>query len=103
MMLGAGVVALAVGTYAFRWAGPALRSRVRLPDHARRLLETGAVVLLAALAAVTMLPLGTGEIGIAMPVGVGVAGLFAWRRSPLLVIVLAAAATTTLLRLLGLP
>src|SRR5690606_5907536 len=58
----AGVLALAVGTYAFRWAGPALRSRVRFPHHARRLLEIGAVVLLAALAAVTTLPLGTGEM-----------------------------------------
>ncbi|WP_067861209.1 AzlD domain-containing protein [Nocardia shimofusensis] len=103
MMLAAGVAALAAGTYAFRWAGPALRSRVRFPDRGRRLLEVGAVVLLAALAAVTTLPLGTGEIGIAMPVGVAVAGLLAWRRSPLLVVVLAAAGTTALLRLAGLP
>ncbi|WP_040794976.1 AzlD domain-containing protein [Nocardia higoensis] len=102
-MLAAGVVALAAGTYALRWAGPALRSRVRFPDHARRLLEIGAVVLLAGLAAVTTLPLGTGEIGIAMPAGVAVAGLLAWRRSPLLLVVLAAAGTTALLRLTGLP
>lgn len=103
MMLAGGVIALAVGTYAFRWAGPALRSRVRFPDHARRLLEIGAVVLLAALAAVTTLPLGSGDLGVAMPVGVAVAGVLAWRRSPLLVVILAAAATTALLRLLGLP
>jgi len=103
MTLAAGVVALAAGTYALRWAGPALRSRVRFPDHARRLLEIGAVVLLAALAAVTTLPLGTGAIGLAMPIGVLVAGVLAWRGSPLLVVVLAAASTTALLRLVGLP
>ncbi|HLS75881.1 MAG TPA: AzlD domain-containing protein [Nocardia sp.] len=103
MTVAAGVLALAVGTYAFRWAGPALRSRVRFPHHARRLLEIGAVVLLAALAAVTTLPLGTGEMGVAMPAGVAAACVLAWRRSPLLVVVLAAAGTTALLRLTGLP
>ncbi|WP_431962596.1 AzlD domain-containing protein [Nocardia sp. bgisy134] len=101
MMLAAGVIALAAGTYAFRWAGPALRSRVRFPERARQLLEIGAVVLLAALVAVTTLPFGTGHVGVALPAGVVVGGVLAWRRSPLLVVILAAAATTAVLRLVG--
>lgn len=102
-MLVAGVLSLAVGTYAFRWAGPALRDRIRFPERARQLLEIGAVVLLAALVAVTTLPFGTGHLGAALPAGVAVGGVLAWRRSPLLVVVLAAAATTALLRLVGVP
>ncbi|SUE30210.1 hypothetical membrane protein [Nocardia farcinica] len=102
MTLVAGVVALAAGTYAFRWAGPALRSRVRFPERARRVLEIGAVVLLAALVAVTTLPFGTDKVGVALPAGVAVAGVLAWRCAPLLVVILAAAATTALLRALDL-
>ncbi|MEU2122315.1 AzlD domain-containing protein [Nocardia niwae] len=100
-MLAAGVVALAAGTYAFRWAGPALRDRVRLPARVVRLLEIGAVVLLTALVAVTTLPLGTADLGLAVPAGVLVGGLVAWFRRPILLVILAAAATTALVRLLG--
>ncbi|MEU2039614.1 AzlD domain-containing protein [Nocardia niwae] len=100
-MLAAGVVALAAGTYAFRWAGPALRDRVRLPARVVRLLEIGAVVLLTALVAVTALPLGTADLGFAVPAGVLVGGLVAWFRRPILLVILAAAATTALVRLLG--
>ncbi|MEV0031484.1 AzlD domain-containing protein [Nocardia sp. NPDC050793] len=103
MMLAAGVIALAAGTYAFRWAGPTLRSRVRFPERARQLLEIGAVVLLAALVAVTTLPIGTGDVGVALPAGVVAGGFLAWRRSPLLIVILAAAATTAVLRLIGVP
>lgn len=100
-MLIAGMVALAAGTYAARWAGPALRDRIRFPQRAVRLLEVGAVVLLGALVAITTLPTGTGEFGFALPAGVVVAGVLAWRKVPLLVVILAAAATTAVLRLLG--
>ncbi|WP_378738480.1 AzlD domain-containing protein [Nocardia brasiliensis] len=101
MMLAAGMIALAVGTYAFRWAGPALRERIRFPTRVVRLLEVGAVVLLAALVAVTALPTGSGNFGFALPAGVLVAALLAWRKQPILVVILAAATTTALLRLLG--
>ncbi|MBF6189748.1 AzlD domain-containing protein [Nocardia implantans] len=100
-MLAAGVVALAAGTYAFRWAGPALRDRVRLPARVVRLLEIGAVVLLTALVAVTTLPLGTADLGFAVPAGVLAGGLVAWFRQPILLVILAAAATTAFIRLLG--
>ncbi|WP_067468494.1 AzlD domain-containing protein [Nocardia amamiensis] len=101
MMLAAGIFALAVGTYAFRWAGPALRERVRIPARTVRLLEIGAVVLLTALVAVTTLPFGTGDLGFAMPAGVLVGGALAWKRQPILVVILAAASTTALVRLFG--
>ncbi|NGO71898.1 AzlD domain-containing protein [Streptomyces boncukensis] len=97
------VLALAAGTYAFRLAGPLLRSRVAFPPRAERLLETGAVVLLAALIATTALTEGDGAAGVARPAGVAVAGVLAWRRVPFLAVVLTAAATTAVLRLLGVP
>ncbi|MFC9895118.1 AzlD domain-containing protein [Nocardia sp. NPDC127579] len=102
MMLIGGIVALAIGTYTFRWLGPALRSRIQFPERAKRLLEVGATVLLAALVAVETLPFTEGHVGAALPAGVLVAGILAWRRCPLLVVILAAAATTAGLRLLGL-
>ncbi|GAA5069172.1 AzlD domain-containing protein [Nocardia callitridis] len=101
MMLILGVITLAAGTFAFRWAGPALREHVHFSPRAVRLLETGAIVLIAGLVAVTVLPLGTSDLGLAMPLGVAVAGLLAWRGQSTLVVVLAAAATTATLRLLG--
>lgn len=102
MILVASMIALALGTYLFRWSGPALRDRIRFPARTIRLLEVGAVVLIAALVAVTTLPTASGEFGLALPAGVLVAGLLAWRKQPILVVILAAAATTALLRLLGL-
>ncbi|MGQ4619510.1 AzlD domain-containing protein [Nocardia sp. R7R-8] len=100
-MLATGIVALAAGTYAFRWAGPALRDRVRLPTRVVRLLEIGAVVLLTALVAVTILPLGTANLGFAVPAGALVGAALAWFRQPMLLVILAAAATTAFVRLLG--
>ncbi|WP_433714133.1 AzlD domain-containing protein [Nocardia sp. CA-084685] len=93
--------ALSAGTYAFRSSGPALRNRIRFPERATKLLEIGAVVLLAAMVAITTLPTGSGNLGFALPAGVLVGGLLAWRDQPMLVVILAAAATTAVLRLLG--
>ncbi|WP_433194247.1 AzlD domain-containing protein [Nocardia sp. CA-107356] len=96
------MAALSAGTYAFRSLGPALRNRIRFPERAKQLLEIGAVVLLAAMVAITTLPTGSAHLGFALPAGVLVGGLLAWRNQPMLVVILAAAATTALLRLLGL-
>ncbi|MFI6048266.1 AzlD domain-containing protein [Nocardia sp. NPDC051321] len=103
MILAASMIALTLGTYAFRWSGPALRDRIRFPARTIRLLEVGAVVLIAALVAVTTLPTAPGEFGFALPAGVLIAAALAWRKQPILVVILAAATTTALLRLLGLP
>jgi branched-subunit amino acid transport protein len=99
----AGMATLAVGTYAIRFAGPALRTRITFPPRAEKLLEAAAVILLAALVATTALTEGHRFSGLARPVGVLVGGVLAWRKAPFLVVVLAAAATTALLRLLGVP
>ncbi|MFC9996992.1 AzlD domain-containing protein [Nocardia sp. NPDC127526] len=97
-----GVCALAVGTYAFRFAGPVLRSRVKVSARTVKLLEIASVVLLTALAVTTLIPSGDHRVGIALPAGVLVAAVLAWRKAPLLAVILAAAVTTAGLRLLGL-
>jgi len=90
------------GTFAFRFAGPALHNRVELSNRAKRLMATSAVVLLAALVATEALTEGQDFAGFARPAGVLVGGALAWRKAPFVVVVLAAAATAAGLRLLGL-
>ncbi|MFF7654871.1 AzlD domain-containing protein [Streptomyces sp. NPDC007983] len=101
LTLTAAILALAAGTFALRFAGPLLRSRITLPPRAEKLMETSAIVLLAAVVATTALTEGHGPAGIARPAGVAVAGVLAWRKAPFLVVVLAAAGTAAGLRLLG--
>ncbi|MGW3136192.1 AzlD domain-containing protein [Streptomyces sp. NPDC001139] len=95
------ILALAVGTYAFRLVGPALHGRVELPDRVRELLSAGAVVLLTALLATGALTEGGGFAGWARPAGVLVGGVLAWRRAPFAAVVLGAAGTAAVLRLAG--
>ncbi|MFJ7076264.1 AzlD domain-containing protein [Streptomyces sp. NPDC098781] len=96
------VMALAVGTYAFRLVGPALHGRVELPARMRELLAAAAVVLLVALLATGGLTEGGGFAGWARTAGVLVAGVLAWRRAPFPVVVLGAAGAAALLRAVGL-
>jgi branched-subunit amino acid transport protein len=99
----AGMLTLSAGTFAFRFSGPVLRERIAFPSWVERLLEVGAVVLLAALVATTALTKGHGFADVARPLGVLVGGVLAWRKAPFLVVVLAAAGTAAILRLLGVP
>ena len=94
------MLTLAVGTFALRWCGPALRARVVFPPRARQLLESAAIVLLTALVAITALTEDHGVAAWQRPAGVAVGGILAWRKAPLVAVVLAAAATDALLRLL---
>ena len=96
----AGAVALGAGTYGIRFAGPALRRRITFAPRIAQLLEIGSVVLLIALAVTTLVP-AHHRVGFALPAGVLVAAILAWRRAPLVAVALAAAATTALLRVLG--
>jgi branched-subunit amino acid transport protein len=91
---------LAAGTFAFRFAGPLLRTRVTLSPRVERLMAVSVVVLLAALVATSALTDGHSPAGLARPAGVAIGGVFAWRRAPFIAVVLAAATTTALLRLL---
>ena len=95
------VLALAAGTYAIRLAGPLLRDRITLPDRARELVSIAATVLLVALIATSSLMTGDHLAGPALPIGVAVGGLAAWRRAPFVLVVILAATVTALLRLAG--
>ena len=54
------IAALAGGTFAIRLAGPLLRARIEFSPRVVALLETAAVVVLAALVAITGLTSGPG-------------------------------------------
>ncbi|WP_436500263.1 AzlD domain-containing protein [Actinokineospora sp. HUAS TT18] len=95
------ILVLALGTFAFRFGGVLLRERVKFPDHIRELLSTAAIVLLVALVATSSLVKGHAFAGWALPAGVLVGGVLAWRKAPFVVVVAAAAATAALLRLAG--
>lgn len=95
------ILALAVGTYAFRLVGPVLHGRVEIPVRVRELLSAGAVVLLVALLATGALTEARGFAGWARPLGVLVGGVLAWRRAPFVVVVLGAAGATAVLRAVG--
>ncbi|GIG90162.1 AzlD domain-containing protein [Plantactinospora endophytica] len=102
-MLIAVILALAVGTYAFRLSGVVLRDRLALPDDVHRLLPMAAAALLAALAVTAALTEAGAFAGFARPAGVLVGAVLAWRRAPFVAVVVAAAGTAALLRLLGVP
>jgi uncharacterized membrane protein len=101
MLVLAGIVVLAVGTYAFRLAGPLLRTRAEVSERVEALLADAAIVLLVAVLTTTALSQDQQFAGFARVAGVLVAAVLAWRRAPFVVIVLAAAVTTALLRLAG--
>ncbi|MER6072300.1 AzlD domain-containing protein [Streptomyces sp. NPDC001817] len=92
------ILALAVGTYAFRLVGPVLHGRVEIPARVQELASAGAVVLLVALLATGALTEGGGFAGFARSAGVLVGGVLAWFRAPFVVVVVGAAAVTALLR-----
>ena len=97
------IAVLAVGTYGFRLAGPALRHRLRISGRVSRLLAATTAVLLIALAATSALTEGHSFAGWARPAGVLAGGVLAARRAPLPVVVVTACAATALLRLAGVP
>lgn len=95
------ILLLAAGTFAFRYGGTVLRERIDLPEHVRELLSTAALVLLVALASTAALAKGQSFAGWALPAGVVVGGVLAWRKVPFLVAMVAGAGTAALLRVAG--
>jgi branched-subunit amino acid transport protein len=95
------IVVLAVGTFAFRFAGPVLRDRVTMSEKVQRYLTLAAVALLAALIGISALLEGGEFVGFARPAGVLVGAVLAWRKAPFVVVVVAAALTAALLRVAG--
>ncbi|MGB2718521.1 MAG: AzlD domain-containing protein [Rhodococcus sp. (in: high G+C Gram-positive bacteria)] len=96
------LLALIIGTYALRMVGPALRTRVTISPRIDKVMNTAVAVIFVALVATSTLLVGKDFAGFALPAGVAVAAVLAWRRAPFVVIVLAAAATTAGLRWVGL-
>jgi branched-subunit amino acid transport protein len=103
VLLVVSIAVLAGGTFAFRLAGPALRSRITFPPQVTKLLETASVVLLAALVVTSGLMEDGVLAGVARPAGVLVGGVLAWHKAPFAVSVLGAAGTAAVLRLFGVP
>lgn len=101
MNLALPIVALALGTMAFRVAGPLLRTRMTLSPRVEQLASVSVAVIFVALVATSALVVDNGFAGFALPAGVAVAALLAWKKAPFVVIVVAAASTTGTLRLLG--
>lgn len=97
----AAVLALAASVFLVRLAGPVMRSRIKVSEQTEATLKRGATVVLAALVVTGALFVDGGFAGWALPAGVLVGGVLAWRRAPILVVVVAAAGTTALLRLAG--
>lgn len=95
------VLIIAAGTFAFRLAGPLLRDRITLPDKVNELMSAAATVLLVALVATATFTSNRQFAGWALPIGVAVGGVAAWRKAPFAVVVILAAVTTAGLRLLG--
>ncbi len=95
------MIVLALGTLGFRLIGPAMRSRVGLSPRVERLSSVAVAVIFVALVASSALVVDNRFAGFALPAGVAVAALLAWRRAPFVAIVVAAAATTAVLRYLG--
>ena len=90
------MIALAVGTLALRLVGPALRSRVALSPRVEHLSSMSVAVI-----STSALVVDRGFAGFALPAGVAVAAILAWRRAPFVAVVVAAAATTSVLRYVG--
>ena len=99
-MIGAMIV-LALGTLGLRLIGPALRSRVTLSPRVEKLSSVSVAVIFVALVASSALVADNRFAGFALPAGVAVAALLAWRKAPFVAIVVAAAATTAVLRYVG--
>lgn len=95
------MLALTVGTMLLRMVGPLLRSRVTLSPRIEMLSSTAVAVLFVALVATQALVVDTEFAGFALPAGVVVAAVLAWRKAPFVAIVVAASATTAALRFVG--
>jgi len=97
----AAILALALGTYALKAAGPVLLGGRTLPTGLSRPLALLPAAVLAGLVAVQTLADGRSLVLDARVAGTAVAVLLAWRRTPFLVVVLGAAAAAAAARALG--
>jgi branched-subunit amino acid transport protein len=92
------ILALAVGSYAFKVSGLVVLGAARLPERLMRCVTLLPAALLAALIVVGTFADGQALVLDARAAGVGVAALAAWRRAPFPVVIVLAAAVTAFLR-----
>jgi branched-subunit amino acid transport protein len=94
------LIAMSVGTFALKSAGPLLLGDRSLPLRLQRLIDLLPAALLAALAVVSTLGDGRQIVVDARLVGLVVAGLALWRRLPFVAVIVLASAATALTRLI---
>jgi branched-subunit amino acid transport protein len=95
------VLTLAAGAYACKVVGLVAIGARSLPPIADRCLALIPVALITALIVKDTLSVGQELVLDARAVGVGVAGLTAWRRAPLVLVIVLGAAVTALVRAIG--
>ena len=92
------VIALALGTYAMKAAGPVALGSRHLDERVQAAFSLIAITLLGALLAISTVASGRHLHPDARIAGVAVAAVAVWLRAPFVVIVIAAAATAAALR-----
>ncbi|BDH44108.1 branched-chain amino acid transport [Salmonella enterica subsp. enterica serovar Choleraesuis] len=97
----AGIALLSVGTYLMRFAGAKLGNKIAAAPRVQAMLSDAAAILLFTVAVTATFYDSTHFSGVARVVGVGVALLLMWRKTPLIIVIIAAAAVTAILRQLG--
>jgi branched-subunit amino acid transport protein AzlD len=95
------LIVLAMGTYAFKAAGPLVVGDRRLPVRIQSLIDLLPAALLAALAIVATVGNGSSVVIDARLVGLVVAGVALWRRLPFVAVIVLASAATAIVRALG--
>lgn len=95
------VVALALGTYAMKAAGPVFLGSRSLDERLQAAFALIAVTLLGALVAISTVAQGRDLHPDARLFGVAAAGIAVWVRAPFVVVVVVAAATAAALRAIG--
>lgn len=86
-----------------RFTGFKLGSRMSFTENTRVLIADAATTLLLSVAVIATLLEGEHFAGVARLLGVAVAAILAWRKTPLIIVILLAAVVTALARWLGLP
>lgn len=92
------IVLLALGAYAFKFAGLVVVGARTLPPRFERCLALIPAAVISALIVKDTLTAGRDIVIDARAVGIAVAILAAWRRAPLIVVIVAGAAVTALVR-----
>lgn len=92
------IVLLALGAYAFKFAGLVVVGARTLPPRFERCLALIPAAVISALIVKDTLTAGRDIVIDARAAGIAVAILAAWRRAPLIVVIVAGAAVTALVR-----